>query len=269
MNTKGKVAIVTGASRGMGKQMALRLARHGINLVLAARTMEQSQSDWPGSLKQTEQEIQALGVDCTPVKCDLTVRNDVENLCQTTLDKYGRVDFLINNARYVGPGHFDPFLQLDIDTWEKNVNANLMAPIIASRMCIPSMIENKTGMIVCTTSGAAGGRMGLPGKGGTAMHYPVTKRALNRFVQLLGQEMEEYKIPVIALDPGGVLTERIEIEVKAGTGAVAAGTDPAVFKSMDIPASTLEYLCCTCPDPMEYSGKVVVSQEMVVRLHLV
>ncbi|HEY2105753.1 MAG TPA: hypothetical protein VGH29_08205, partial [Candidatus Binataceae bacterium] len=110
---------------------------------------------------------------------------------------------------------------------------------------------------------------GLPGKGGTAIQYPVTKRALNRFVQLLGQEMEEYKIPVIALDPGGVLTERIEIEVKAGTGAVAAGTDPAVFKSMDIPASTLEYLCCTCPDPMQYNGKVVVSQEMVERLHLV
>jgi NAD(P)-dependent dehydrogenase (short-subunit alcohol dehydrogenase family) len=85
MDTKGKVAIVTGASRGMGKQMALRLARDGINLVLAARTMEQSQSEWPGSLKQTEQEIRALGVDCTPVKCDLTVRKDVENLCQTTV----------------------------------------------------------------------------------------------------------------------------------------------------------------------------------------
>jgi citronellol/citronellal dehydrogenase len=57
MDTKGKVAIVTGASRGMGKQMALRLARDGINLVLAARTMEQSQSEWPGSLKQTEQDL--------------------------------------------------------------------------------------------------------------------------------------------------------------------------------------------------------------------
>ncbi len=268
MDVKGKVAIVTGASRGMGKQMALRLARHGANLVLAARTVEQSESEFPGSLKQTEREIRALGVQCTPVKCDLTQRRDVENLCKTALDKYGRVDILVNNARYVGPGHFDPFLKLDIDTWEKNVNTNLMAPIIASRMCIPSMIEHKTGIIICTTSSAATGKMGLPGKGGMAMHYPITKLALNRFVQLLGQEMEEYRIAVIALDPGGVLTERIEMEVKAGAGAAAAGFDPAVFKSMDIPASTLEYLCCTCPDPMQYSGKVVVSQEMVDKFHL-
>ena len=269
MSTKGKVAIVTGASRGMGKQMALRLAKHGINLVLAARTVEQSESEWPGSLKETEQQIRALGVDCTPVKCDLTVRKDVENLCNAALSKYGRVDYLLNNARYVGPGHFDPFLALDIDTWEKNVDTNLMAPIITSRMCIPSMIQNKTGMVICTTSSAASARLGLPGKGGTAMHYPITKLALNRFVQLLGEEMKEHKIPVIALDPGGVLTERIEKEVKAGIGAVAAGMDPSVFKSMDIPASTAEYLCCTCPDPMQYTGQVVVSQEMVKRFNLV
>ncbi len=269
METKGKVAIVTGASRGMGKQMALRLAKHGVNLVLAARTVEKGQSEWPGSLQETEREIRSHGVECTPVRCDLTQRKDVENLCQTALKKYGRVDILINNARYVGPGHFDPFLKLDIDTWEKNVNTNLMAPIIASRMCIPSMIENKTGMIISTTSSAATGKLGLPGKGGMAMHYPITKLALNRFVQLLGEEMEEYGIPVIAMDPGGVLTERIELEVKARSGAVAAGIDPSVFKSMDIPASTVEYLCCACPDPMQYNGKVVVAQEMVDKFHLV
>jgi 3-oxoacyl-[acyl-carrier protein] reductase len=269
MNMKGKVAIVTGASRGMGKQMALRLAKHGVNVVLAARTVDQSESQWPGSLQQTEKEIRALGVDCTPVRCDLTQRRDVENLCAAALKKYGKVDILLNNARYVGPGHFDPFLALDVDTWEKNVNTNLMAPIIASRACIPNMIENNTGMIICTTSSAATGRLGLPGKGGTAMHYPITKLALNRFVQLLGEEMQEYKIPVIALDPGGVLTERIEMEVKARTGAVGAGMDPSVFKSMDIPASTVEYLCCTCPEPMQYSGKVVVSQEMVNKFQLV
>ncbi len=269
MDVKGKVAIVTGASRGMGKQMALRLAKHGVNLVLAARTVEAGESEFPGSLKQTEQEIRALGVQCTPVKCDLTQRRDVENLCKTALDKHGRVDILVNNARYVGPGHYDPFLTLDIDTWEKNVDTNLMAPIIASRMCIPSMIQHNSGIIICTTSSAATARFGLPGKGGMAMHYPITKLALNRFVQLLGQEMEEYKIPVIALDPGGVLTERIEMEVKAGGGAAGAGFDPAVFKSMNIPASTLEYLVCTCPDPMQYTGKVVVSQEMVDKFHLV
>jgi NAD(P)-dependent dehydrogenase (short-subunit alcohol dehydrogenase family) len=263
MDPKGKVAVVTGASRGIGKQMAMRLARHGVNLVLAARTVEQSESEFPGSLKQTEQEIRALGVDCTPVKCDLTRRADVENLCNTALKKYGRVDILLNNARYVGPGHFSPFLDLDTDTWEKNVNTNLMAPIIATWMCMPSMIQNKGGIIVCTTSSYATIDFGLPGKGGASAHYPVTKAALNRFVQAVSKELREYNIALIALDPGGVLTERIEMEFKQRSGPAAAGFDPNIFKSMNIPAAALEYLCCACPDPMQYTGQVVVSEDLV------
>jgi 3-oxoacyl-[acyl-carrier protein] reductase len=269
MDPKGKVAVVTGASRGIGKQMALRLARHGVNLVLAARTVEQGQSEFPGSLKQTEQEIKALGVDCTPVKCDLTKRADVENLCNTALKKYGRVDILLNNARYVGPGHFSPFVELDADTWERNVNTNLMAPVIATRMCLPSMIHNKGGIIVCTTSSYAVQDFGLPGKGGASAHYPVTKAALNRFVQAVSKELRECNVALIALDPGGVLTERIEMEFKQRSGPAAAGFDPNIFKSMDIPASALEYLVCTCPDPMQYSGQVVVSEDLVKQHHLV
>ena len=83
MDTKGKVALVTGVSRGMGKQMALRLARHGVNIVGVARTVEPSESEWPGTLKQAEREIRELGVNVLPVKCDLMVRSDVENLCKT------------------------------------------------------------------------------------------------------------------------------------------------------------------------------------------
>src|SRR5580700_6828848 len=98
MDTKGKVALVTGISRGMGKQMALRLARHGVNIVGVARTVERSDSEWPGTLKEAEAELRALGVDVLPVKCDLLVRDDVENLCKTALDKFGRVDFVVNNA---------------------------------------------------------------------------------------------------------------------------------------------------------------------------
>ena len=82
MDTKGKVALVTGVSRGMGKQMALRLARHGINIVGVARTVEKSESEWPGTLKETAAEIRALGVDFLPARCDLMVRSDVEKMCR-------------------------------------------------------------------------------------------------------------------------------------------------------------------------------------------
>ncbi len=98
MGRSEKVAIVTGASRGMGKQMALRLARHGVNIVMAARTMEQGESQWPGSLQQAGAEIRALGVEAIPVKCDLSIRDDVENLCFVALARYGHVDYLLKQC---------------------------------------------------------------------------------------------------------------------------------------------------------------------------
>jgi len=107
MNVKDKVAIVTGASRGMGKPMALRLAGHGAKMVIAARTLNETDSDLPGSLSQTAAEIRALGVGVTAVRCDLTVREDVENLCHTALEKYGRIDIVVNNARLFGKGYME------------------------------------------------------------------------------------------------------------------------------------------------------------------
>src|SRR5580704_6504723 len=151
MNMKGRVAIVTGASRGMGKPMALRLASHGANLVIAARTLNETESDLPGSLSQTATDLRALGVDVMAVKCDLTVRADVENLCHRALEKYGRIDVVVNNARLFGKGYMDPFLEIDIDTWERHIYANFTSCVLISRLSLPSMIKNGSGMIINIT----------------------------------------------------------------------------------------------------------------------
>jgi len=263
MDQKGKVAIITGASRGMGKQMALRLARHGANVVLAARTVATNESEWPGSLSETANEIRAMGVDAVPVKCDLTVRKDVENLCHTALEKYGRVDFLLNNARYVGEGHFDKFLDIGFDLWDKYLAANVMAPIIATKICLPAMAKQKSGVIISTTSAAAYSDSGLPGgRGGTGAHYPVTKAALDRFDKAVALETEEMGIPLIGLDPGATLTERVQIQT------AKYGFDMSIFHSMDIPAAAAEYLC-TCPNPMRYNGQVVVATVLCKQFNLV
>jgi NAD(P)-dependent dehydrogenase (short-subunit alcohol dehydrogenase family) len=267
MDSKGKVAIVTGVSRGMGKQMALRLARHGVNIVGVARTVEPSESEWPGTLKEAEREIRALGVEMLPVKCDLMVRKEVENLCRTALDKFGRVDFLINNARYVGPELFDPFLQFDIDTWEKHFRVDLLAPVITSKLCLPSMIENKSGMIIHVTASVAHHDVpGMPGGGGgLCAAYPTMKAALDRFVMALAKETRPYVIPVIALDPGATMNERFNLEIQQ-TGT--RGLDLSIFHSMDVPAAACEYLCCTCPDPMRYTGQPVVAKDLCRQLNL-
>jgi citronellol/citronellal dehydrogenase len=262
MDQKGKVAIITGASRGMGKQMALRLARRGVNVVLAARTVGVNESEWPGSLTETTNEIRALGVEALPVKCDLTVRKDVENLCYTALEKYGHVDFLLNNARYVKEGHFDRFLDISFELWDKYLNANVMAPIVATRICLPEMAKRKSGVIINTTSSAAYMDTGLPGgRAGTGPHYPLTIAALNRFVTAVSLETEELGIPVIALDPGATLTERIKVQT------AKFGYDMSIFQSMDIPAAAAEYLC-TCPYPMRYNGAIVVAAVLVKQFNL-
>src|SRR5215469_8113921 len=208
MNVKDKVAIVTGASRGMGKPMALRLAGHGAKMVIAARTLNETDSDLPGSLSQTAAEIRALGVGVTAVRCDLTVREDVENLCHTALEKYGRIDIVVNNARLFGKGYMDAFLDIDIDTWERHIYANFTSCVIISKLSIPSMIKNRSGIIINITSAAATHEMpAMPGKGSTSACYPATKAALNRFTRSLAKEMQPHGIPIIAVDPGATKTE--------------------------------------------------------------
>ncbi len=267
MDTKGKVALVTGISRGMGKQMALRLARHGVNIVGVARTVERSESEWPGTLKEAEAGLRALGVDVLPVKCDLLVRDDVENLCKTALDKFGRVDYVVNNARYIGPELFDPFLQFEIDTWEKHLRADLLAPVIISKLCLPSMIEHHSGMIINVTASVAHHDVpGMPGGGGgLCAAYPTMKAALDRFTVALAKEARPHGIPVIALDPGATLNERFEVEIKQ-TGT--HGLDMSIFHPLSVPAAACEYLCCACPDPMRYTGQVVVAKDLCRVLNL-
>ena len=145
------------------------------------------------------------------------VRGDVENLCKTALDKFGRVDFVVNNARYVGPELFDPFLQFEIDTWQKHIAVDLLAPVIISKLCLPSMIRNKSGMIINVTASVAHHDVpGMPGGGGgLCAAYPTMKAALDRFVVALAKETRPYGIPVIAFDPGAVMNERFALEDQA------------------------------------------------------
>lgn len=267
MDAKRKTAIVTGASRGIGKQIALRLARHGVNIVGVARTIEPSDSQWPGTLNDAEAEIRACGVDFLPVRCDLMVRSQIESMCKAAFDKFGRVDYLINNARYIGPELFDPFLEMDLDAWEKHFRVDLLAPVITSKLCLPGMIRNRNGVIINITSSVARqDLLGMPGGGGgVCAAYPTMKAALDRFVVALAKETRPYGIAVIAFDPGATMNERFAVEVKQ-TGS--RGLDLSSFHGMEIPAATCEYLCCACPDQMRYSGQLVVAEDLCRELNL-
>ena len=257
MRLKDKVALVTGASRGIGKQIALELAREGAHIVLAARTAQGINSPHPGTIEETAEEIRAFGVRAVPVKCDLAVRSEVENLCRAALAEFGAVDILINNAFYTGPGHYEAFLTMTPEQWEVEIGVDVTAPAIACWMLLPKMVERRNGIIICITSGAAHtDPPGIPGRGATGPAYPTAKAALNRFVQAIGKEFKENHVAVIAVDPGFTLTERAEVAVGQW------GFDVSRAHPMAVPAKTVHYLC-TCDNPMEYTGKVLVAEYFV------
>ncbi len=149
MRLEGKVAVVTGASRGIGKQIALLLAKEGATLVIAARTTDRGASPYPGTLEETAAEIRSFGAEALPLKCDLAVRADVERLCGSAIDKFGRVDILINNAVYTGPGHYERFLNVSLAQWETMMGANFTASATACRLTLPYMVKQNTGIIIC------------------------------------------------------------------------------------------------------------------------
>ena len=125
-----KVAIVTGASRGIGKQTALLLARSGVHLVLAART-EESRPNTPGTLHQTADELRALGSDPLVVPSDLGVQADIDRVVAATLERFGGVDILVNNAAYtVGKTLFTHVPELTREQWEKHFAINVTAPLM-------------------------------------------------------------------------------------------------------------------------------------------
>jgi NAD(P)-dependent dehydrogenase (short-subunit alcohol dehydrogenase family) len=273
MRDEPEVAVITGASRGIGKAAALRLAKHGARLILTARTLTKGDSVWPGSLEETAAQARALGAEVSTVKCDLTIRAEVENLYNFALEKYRHVDILINNATYSAATaqsneDFEPFSALSIDSWEKYLAANILASVIACKLCLPAMTRRRRGIILCLTSRAASLNTGLPGKGGTNAAYPTTKAALNRFVNFLAEEIREYGIPIIAFCPGPTLVERLEMSGRRLGIPMDRPISGLSFHPVDVPAAAIEYLCCQCDDPMKYTGQFILATDLVKEFDL-
>jgi NAD(P)-dependent dehydrogenase (short-subunit alcohol dehydrogenase family) len=261
MRLKDQVAIITGASRGVGKRIALQLAEEGATLVLAARTVKSGQGAYPGSIEETAEEVRKRGGEALPVKCDLTVATDTETLCRTALEKFGHVDVLVNNAFYNNDQHYNMFLDIDLETWNKCWVGNVLSPIIACKMLLPQMMERAKGIIINLTSPVGWSDTsapGLPGKGGVAATYGTTKAALHRFTHNLAKETRLSNVASIILDPGFSVTERMQAETAARGGISLTGGH-----SPDVPGIAVRYIC-TCPNPLVFNGKMIYSPDFVL-----
>ena len=200
----GKVAIVTGASRGIGKAVALLFAAEGAKVACAARTLGEGEHMLEGSLRTTVSEIEKAGGTALAIQTDISRDEDCANLVDTTRQQLGPADVLVNDAAL---NYYIPIKDYPISRWVRAFAINVHGPFILSQLVLPDMIERKSGAIVNVSSSAAIGPGRGPyrasGSGGTM--YGTTKAALERFSQGLAQEVYQDGVSVTCLSPSQVV----------------------------------------------------------------
>jgi NAD(P)-dependent dehydrogenase (short-subunit alcohol dehydrogenase family) len=205
MQLSGRVALVTGASRGIGRATALALGGRGAAVVLAARSLDPG-GRLPGSLQETARALRAAGAEALPVRCDLADPDGIAQLAETALRWRGHVDVLVNNAAFLGTATFHQLDELSLVNWQRQLNVNVTAPLALCKALAPAMRSHGGGVIVNITSSAADMAEGdVPG-----IAYGATKAALNRLTLALARDLRPAGIAVFAVDPGYVRTEVAE-----------------------------------------------------------
>jgi citronellol/citronellal dehydrogenase len=205
---KGRTALVTGASRGIGEAIAARLAMEGAKVVVSARTAEEGESRLPGTLHETVERIRRAGGEATFIKADLAQASERERLIEEAVAAYGPVDILVNNAAIT---YFIPVEDFPEKRFKLMMEVQVYAPFHLCQLVLPSMKERGRGWIVNISSGA-----GIHPKqpytrvrGGTV--YGMCKAALERFTTGLASEVYEAGIAVNVVSPGLVATPGVAV----------------------------------------------------------
>jgi len=187
---KNKNAFITGAGKGIGKAVAIALAKEGVNLILVSRTLK--------DVEQLADEASNLGVKALALSADVSDIDSINKAAEKALAEFKHIDILINSA---GIASFGKFLELEPEAWERIIQVNLMGTYFTTRAIIPNTIERQTGDIINISSTA-----GLNGNALTSA-YSASKFAVLGLTDSLMQEMRKHNIRVTALTPSTVATD--------------------------------------------------------------
>lgn len=249
MLLEGKVAIVTGAGRGIGRGIAMALAAAGAHTVCAARTHQQ--------LAETVALIQQAGGRAEACVLDVTDRTATERMARQVQERHGRIDILVNNA-----GSFSaigPVWEVDPETWWHDVTVNLYGTFLCSRAVLPYMLARRDGTIINLSGGGAAGPFAY-GSG-----YGSSKAAVVRFTDCLAMEVRESNIRVYVMGPGLVRTAMTEYQLTSPDGQRYLARIAGMFaQGRDVPperAGRLAVLLASNTD-MRLSGRVFSVQDL-------
>ena len=247
----GQVAIVTGASRGIGRVTAIELARLGASVAVVARTVT-AREDLPGTIGRTVAEIEAAGGSALAIQADLLNPDDVERIVPTAVAHFGRLDILVNNAANTGDACFETFWEQTPSTWRESMEMNVTVPWILSRRAAEAMGDSG-GLVLNIASGSGVHREAVPAPGeagwlGAA--YPTSKAALSQMTLHLGSELRASGIDVLAFEPGFTLVEAVAIY------AETYGVDTALANAPAAVARAIGQVVVS-PRRTEWAGRVV------------
>ena len=253
---EGKVAAVTGSSRGIGKAIALELAAQGSDIAICARS-ERSTDELPGSIGESAEMIRVLGPRALAIRMDAAKDEDLRNMIERVIAEFGRVDVLVNNAAHFTSG--DSFLDSDIDELDISHLVNVRGPYLLSLLAAKHMATAGGGTIINITSGAA--RNPAPPSESTRSNwsggpvYGLTKAALDRFATGIAAELMTKNVAVINVNPGFTITERLERNPGRGMDLSRA----------ERPETTAKAVAFLCGNPMPYTGQILNSRDVVAQ----
>jgi len=196
MDLEGKVTIITGARRGMGRTHALALAKAGAKVVVADIALE--------DCEKVVEEIKKMKGEALAVKCDVSKKAEVDEMVKKAVEKFGKIDILVNNA---GICQFKPFLELTEEEWDRTLNINLKGYFLCAQAAAKEMAKQKAGVIINIASVAMGQQgVGFP----NIAHYCASKGGIVGMTEALAVELAPYNIRVNAVSPGMIETPMID-----------------------------------------------------------
>jgi citronellol/citronellal dehydrogenase len=249
----GKVAIITGASRGLGQYCSVAYAREGAIVVVAARSEAQTDPQLPGTIYETAEMVKAAGGEAFPVVCNVADAASIHAMVAKVLPAYGRIDILMTNAAISAPGDIS---SMQPRHFELEFRVNVFGPFHCIRAVLPAMVSQGSGNIITVSSSAA--------NSGNESHYGAGKRAIEALTVGLAQEQRNNGIAVNCLKPdGGISTPGINYIIGRPEGPPGR---PAADFDFPSPASYVEASILLAMQTSETcTGKVFHDSEVVTK----
>lgn len=243
MPLSNKVAIVTGSSRGIGKAVALKLAREGADIVVAAKTTE-PHPKLPGTIYDTAREIEALGRRALPIRTNVREEAEIEHMVEETLKAFGHIDILVNNA---GALWWKSVLETPAKRFDLVMDVNVRAAFLCARAVLPAMIQQKWGHII-NMSPPIDLKL-LPGK----VAYFISKFGMTMMVHGLAEEVREHNVAVNALWPVTMIESLATINFGLG--------DRSMWRKPDILADAT--FAIVSKEPRTYTGQALLDEDVL------